>query len=154
MGMDLAVAGVNHQPFKVGLVDQRFEKFFPYSLVTPADKPLVHCAPSSVLRRQVAPRRSCAQYPKNSIDKQTIISCHASPLSALPWQVRFQQPPGCIGDVMSPLCIFDEGTSVCGVLFIIQNSGRHNLGRVVKLQIICYSLFRTNWRGYASTPQA
>jgi hypothetical protein len=57
--MDLAVAGVNHQPFVIGFVDQDFQQFFPNTRITPTDKTSVRIAPASILRRQISPWRAC-----------------------------------------------------------------------------------------------
>ena len=89
MRVNFAVTGVNHQPFKVRLINQYFEEALPYSLIAPTDESLMHSSPSPVFRRQVAPWRPCAQYPKNGVDKQTVVFCYSTPLPALSRQVRF-----------------------------------------------------------------
>jgi hypothetical protein len=84
------MTGVNHQPFKVGLINQRLKELFPYSFISPTDKALVHGSPFTILRRQITPRRTGAQYPEHRIDEQPIVLCNTSPLPALSRQVRLQ----------------------------------------------------------------
>jgi len=99
------MTGIDHQPFKVRLLNQSLKEFFPYPFVSPTDKALMHSPPFAILRRQITPRRTGAQYPEHRIYEQTIIPCNASPLPALPWQVRLQQGPSFIRYVMTALWI-------------------------------------------------
>jgi hypothetical protein len=89
MRMYLAVAGINYQPFEVGLVNEHLKEFFPYSLLAPADKTLVDGSPLAVFKRHIAPRRSCPEHPEYCINKEPVVFCHSSPLSALAWEMRF-----------------------------------------------------------------
>jgi len=84
MGMDFAMAGIDHQPFKIWIINQYFKEFFPYSLVSPTNKALVNGSPFAIFRRQISPRRASTQYPEDGIDEEAIILCYTSPLSALP----------------------------------------------------------------------
>ena len=81
------------------------QEFFPYSLVSPTNKALVNGSPFAIFRRQIPPRRASTQYPEDSIDEEAIILCHTSPLPALPKQMKFQQGPCGIRDVMAALRI-------------------------------------------------
>ena len=90
MRMHLAMAGVDHEPFKVRLVHQNFQQFFPDALIPPSAEPLIHTAPFPIARRQVSPQRSCAQNPKHTVDKLPIILCYATPLAPLTWQMWLQ----------------------------------------------------------------
>jgi len=79
MRMNLAVAGINHQPLIVRLVNQNIQEFLPYPLVPPPDKAAVGVAPSAIIRRKVTPRGSGPQYPENRVDKLAIVLGHPAP---------------------------------------------------------------------------
>ena len=97
------MAGVNHQPFKVRIIDQGFKELFPYPLITPPDKPLVYGTPTFRIREVSHLTVPPCVISKNGIDKQAVIFCYASPLSALPWEKRLKQSPCFIGYVVSTL---------------------------------------------------
>jgi len=97
MGMDFAVAGINHQPFVVGLINQAFEQRFPCAAVAPAGKATVGILPAAVVRWQVAPRSACTQDPEYRIDEATIVLSYTAPLSCSSRQVRLNQYPVFIG---------------------------------------------------------
>ena len=82
VGMHPDMAGVNHQPFIIRLINQNFQEFFPNIFSAPTDKPLMNNAPLPVTGRQVTPGRPCSQYPKNRIDKTAIILSNPAPLIA------------------------------------------------------------------------
>ena len=48
---NLDMAGVNHQPFIIRLIDQNFQEFFPNTFSTPTDEPLMNTAPFPVIGR-------------------------------------------------------------------------------------------------------
>jgi len=91
--MNLAMAGIDPQPFVLRLVNQDLQQLLPHALVTPADKSAVGMAPVAVIRWQIPPRRACAPDLKNRIDKRTIIPCDTSPTALAAWQMRLQQGP-------------------------------------------------------------
>ncbi len=43
--VDFAMAGIDHQPFKIRLINPHFKEVFPYSLVSPPNKALVNGSP-------------------------------------------------------------------------------------------------------------
>jgi len=49
--MNLAMAGINHQPFIIRIINQDFQQFFPDTFVTPANKTAMGIAPTPVVRR-------------------------------------------------------------------------------------------------------
>ncbi len=100
MGMDLAVAGVDHQPFVIGLVNQNFQQFLPYAFISPTDETAMRVAPAPQIGRQVTPRSARANDPENSIYKQSIILCHPAPCAFAPRQMWFQQCPCLIRNIM------------------------------------------------------
>ncbi len=68
MRMNFAMAGVDHQPFKIRLVNQLFQQRFPDALVSPPTKATVRVFPIPIIRGQVPPGRSRAQHPENRVD--------------------------------------------------------------------------------------
>ena len=103
--MHLAMACIYHEPFKVRLFDELCQQFLPDAFVTPADEAAVSIAPGAVTLRQVAPRRASAQNPEYGVDETTIVLGNAAPCAFTPWQKRFKQRPGAIGDVVTVLGI-------------------------------------------------
>jgi hypothetical protein len=86
MGVNLAMRGVYHQPFIIRVISQRFQNLFPHTPVTPATKAPMGIFPVAIIWRQVAPRRTSAQYPKNAIEKLTVITGITAPSSFSAWQ--------------------------------------------------------------------
>ncbi|WHZ28845.1 MAG: hypothetical protein OJF51_003643 [Nitrospira sp.] len=84
------MAGVDHQPFVIRLVDQTLKKFLPDARIAPSDKATMRIAPSAISRRQVAPGRTGPQNPEHRIDKQAVILGHAAPGAFAPRQMRLQ----------------------------------------------------------------
>ena len=87
MRMHLAVSGVNHEPFKVWLNDERLKQALPNAFVSPPAEPTMGVLPVPVARRQVSPRRACAQNPDHCIDEASIVMRDAAPLPALRRQI-------------------------------------------------------------------
>jgi len=46
MGMDLAMAGIDHQPFVIRFINQDFKQLLPNPRIPPADKTAMRVAPS------------------------------------------------------------------------------------------------------------
>ena len=82
--MNLDMAGVDHQPFKVRLVDQLLQQLFPDALVTPAAETTMGVFPVPVIWRKIPPRRAGAKNPENRIQKSTVVLSNTSPLTSLP----------------------------------------------------------------------
>src|ERR1700679_405312 len=101
MRMDLDVAGIDHQPFKVGLVDHLLQQLFPDALVAPAAETAMRIFPVPVVRRQIAPRRPGAQNPQNAIEKTTVILGDTAPLTSLSGKMRGKQFPGVVAQIMT-----------------------------------------------------
>jgi hypothetical protein len=81
MWMDLAVAGIDHQPFKIGIIDQDFKQPFPDAVVSPSDETAMSIAPAAKVRREITPGGAGAHDPKNCIDKATVVLSDASPIA-------------------------------------------------------------------------
>ena len=83
MRMHLAVSGVNHEPFKVWLNDERLKQALPNAFVSPPAEPTMGVLPVTIARREVSPRRACAQNPDHCVDKASIVMRDTAPLPAL-----------------------------------------------------------------------
>ena len=84
------MAGVDHQPLIVRLVDQGLEQFFPQPFIPPAAKPPLHILPIAQIRRQIPPRRTGPQNPEHSVDEQPVVLGDPAPDALTPRQVRLQ----------------------------------------------------------------
>ena len=109
--MNLAVAGINHQPLKIRLVYRRRKNFFPDSFIAPSQKTPVYIAPVSIVRWQVTPWRSCTENPENCIYKQTVIFCYSTPAALLSRKQGFKPVPDSGGYVMSSVGWHDYNES-------------------------------------------
>ena len=99
--MDFDVAGVDHQPFVIGIDDQFLQQSLPKALVAPAAKATVGVLPVPVIGRQIPPRSAGAQDPENGVEKKPVVFGLSAPLSLLSGQMRFEQFPGFIVDVVA-----------------------------------------------------
>ena len=97
------MAGVDHQPLKVGVIYQRFQNLFPDSLVTPPAEPAVYILPVSIRFRQVPPGCSGAQNPEYTVDKLPRISGIASARPFFAYCVWFDFLPRSVAYIMSML---------------------------------------------------
>jgi hypothetical protein len=77
------MGGVYHEPFEVGIVDEDLQQPLPLPGIPPAAEPAMDVFPVTVVRRQVAPWRTCAQHPKHGVYELPVIAGIASPC-ALP----------------------------------------------------------------------
>jgi hypothetical protein len=69
MWVNLAMRGVNHQPFVIGFVNQDFQQFFPHTCIAPSDKATMSVAPATVIWWQITPGRASAQVPEDGVYK-------------------------------------------------------------------------------------
>ena len=90
------MSGVNHEPFKVRLNDERLKQALPNALVSPPAEPTMGVLPVAIARREVSPRCACAQNPDHCIDEASIVMRDTAPLPALSRQMRLKQQPRCI----------------------------------------------------------
>jgi hypothetical protein len=112
MGVNLNVAGVDHQPLEVGLDDQFFQQPLPETLVAPAAKASVGVFPISVVGRQIAPRGSGAQDPEHRIEKKPVVFGLPSPEALLPGEMGFEEIPGSFRDVVAAVGGSGDGDSL------------------------------------------
>lgn len=96
MGMHLAVAGIDHQPFHVRFVDELLKQPLPDTAVAPPAEPPVRVLPVTVAGRKIAPGCTRAQNPEDSVEKTAIVVRDVAPLPALLWKMRLQKPPSSI----------------------------------------------------------
>jgi hypothetical protein len=85
MWMDLAVTGVDHQPFIVRFIYQHFKQSFPYVIVAPSKKTAMRIAPASKVRRKITPGSAGTHNPKNRIDEQSIVMSYSAPTALATW---------------------------------------------------------------------
>ena len=93
MGMHLAVAGIDHQPLHVRLVNDLLKQSLPNTPVTPAAESPMGVLPVAITGRKVAPGCAGTQNPENGIKETAIVVCDAAPLAALPGKVSLKEPP-------------------------------------------------------------
>jgi hypothetical protein len=101
--MDFDMTRINHQPLKVRLVYQSLQQLFPNPLIPPAAKAPVSIFSIPIIWRQVTPGIACTQNPEYSVDEEEIIACISTPCSFTPKQVRFQQYPNSIRNIMAAM---------------------------------------------------
>ena len=101
MRVDFDVAGVDHEPFVIGIDDQFFQDSLPETLVAPAAKPAVSVFPVPVIGRQIPPGSAGAQDPENGVEKKPVVFGSATPEALLSGQMGLKQFPGFIVDVVA-----------------------------------------------------
>ena len=103
MGMHLEMTGVNHQPLIVRFIHPMLQQRLPDPLVPPATEPTMDSLPASIVWRQITPRSDGAQNPEDRVDEPSIVLCHPTPTSRSARQMRLQQPPDPVRDVVTPI---------------------------------------------------
>jgi len=110
--MNLAMARIYHQPFKIRLINQHPQQSFPHTAITPPNKPAMSIAPSAEVRREVSPWSAGAHNPKNSIYKISVILCDAAPASFATRQMRLYLCPYFIRNIVPSMCESGHKTSL------------------------------------------
>ena len=100
MRMNFDVAGIDHQPLKVWVVDDGIQQLGPDTPVPPAAKAAMGVLPISIVRRQVPPRRPSAQNPKYRVQKPTVVLGRSPYLPPFPGQVGLQPFPDLVRNIM------------------------------------------------------
>ena len=93
MGVNLAVTGINHEPFVVGVNDKLFQKRFPNTLIAPTAKTSMGVFPSAIGGRQVAPRCARAENPEHGVNKLPVICRHPAPNACAPRKMGLKYFP-------------------------------------------------------------
>lgn len=91
--MHLAVAGIDHQPLHVRLVNELLKQSLPNTPITPAAEPPMGVLPVAVACRKITPRCAGTQNPEDGVYEAAIVLRDASPLSALSRKMRLKEPP-------------------------------------------------------------
>ena len=104
VGMGFDIAGVDHQPFKVRVVNDRVQQLLPHSPVPPTAETALGVLPVSVVRGQVAPRGAGAQNPAHGVDKPPVVMGWSTSLALSPKQMWPQPLPNGIDHIMAPVC--------------------------------------------------
>jgi len=108
--MDFDVAGVDHEPFVIGVDDQFLQQALPEALVAPAAKATVGVFPVPVIRWQIPPGSAGAQNPENGVEKKPVVFGLPAPESLLSGQMGFEQFPGFIVDVVAAVGEWDRSS--------------------------------------------
>ncbi len=101
MGMNLAEAGINHQPFIIRVVNETIEQGFPQPFVSPATKASMRIFPVAVDLGQIAPGCASPQNPEDAIDEAPVVMGNPAPLACLAGQMRLQKCPEVIRNVVA-----------------------------------------------------
>jgi hypothetical protein len=99
--VDFDVTGVDHEPFVIGIDDQFLQQPLPETLVAPAAKAPVGVFPVPVIGRQIPPGSAGAQDPENGVEKKPVVFGSATPQPLLSRQMRFEELPGFVVDVVA-----------------------------------------------------
>ncbi len=86
--MNLGMSGVNHQLFKIRVVNDDGEQSLPCAFVPPPTEATMRILPVSVFRRQIASWRSYTQYPHHRINEQPVILCCTTTVMKLAGKMR------------------------------------------------------------------
>jgi len=79
MRMNLAMAGVDHEPFVIRLDNELFQQRLPNALIAPAAEAPVGVFPTPVGSGQIPPWRARAKNPEHGIDELAVILCDPTP---------------------------------------------------------------------------
>ena len=90
MWVDFDVAGVDHEPLEIRLVDEFSQEVLPESLVAPAAETAVGVFPIPVVRWQIAPRSPRSQNPEDGVKEEAIVFGSSSPLAFLSREMWFE----------------------------------------------------------------
>jgi hypothetical protein len=110
MRVNLDMARINYQPFKIGFIYQCFQQTFPNAFVSPSAKATMCVLPVAVIWRQISPWRACAKNPEHGIDELPIVAGISSPRPFATKQTRFQKTPNVIRYVVPPMRWFHKRT--------------------------------------------
>jgi hypothetical protein len=97
------MASIDHEPLIVRLVNALLQQALPHPGVAPANKAPMGVAPAAIINRQITLWGTGTQHPDYSIDKSTVVLNYPAPYASAHRQVRFEQLPHRIADVMPPV---------------------------------------------------
>ena len=97
------MTGVNHQPLIVRLIHQMLQQRPPETPVPPATEPTMGVFPVSGVWRQITPGSASAQNPEDRINEPPVVLRHPTPTSRSAGQMRLQQRPDPVRNVMTPM---------------------------------------------------
>ena len=112
IGVELDVAGVNHPPLEVRLINEGIKKVFPYPTVPPAAEATMVILPVSQVRRQVSPepapyliRGAPVRRFQNTAFRNNRLAVLGGPV-LLPWparQMRLKKFPNSVGNIVASM---------------------------------------------------
>jgi hypothetical protein len=103
MRTHLGVAGIDHQPLIVRLIDGHLQQRFPQVFIAPAAKAPMDVFSATIVGRQVTPGSAGTQYPEDGVDEALIVLGDTVPGTLASGQVRFEQNPGAIVDIVAAM---------------------------------------------------
>ena len=81
MWVNPAMAGVDHQPCGVRIVNRNFRRSLPHAIIAPTDEASAGVAPAAKVGRRIPPRSARAYNPEDRIDKAPVVASPAAPAS-------------------------------------------------------------------------
>jgi len=103
MGMNLDVAGVDHQPLKIRIVDDGVQQPLPDAPIPPATEASMGILPISVVGRQIPPGCPSSQNPEHRVQKQSVVPGRSTPLESVPRQKGSQPFPNLVRNIVTPM---------------------------------------------------
>ena len=125
MGLD--VAGVNHQPLEIRVIQHRFQQPGPLAPVPPAAEAAMGVLPVPVVRRQIAPRGAGAQYPADGVDKAAVVMGWPPHLAGFSRQVGLQPLPNLVRKIVATMRYCHTPTSITHISLIFTTAIYHHL---------------------------
>ena len=111
MWVNFAMTGIDHQPFKVRLINQNFKQSLPHTIIAPTDEASMGIAPTAKVGGQISPWSACTHNPEDRIDKAPVVVGLASPASFTSGQMGFKLLPNGIRNVV-------PSVGCCGHIFL------------------------------------
>ena len=104
IGVELDLAGINHQPLEVRFVNDGIQQVLPYPPVSPATEPTVGISPVPQVWWQVSPGRPSTQVPKHGVQKQPVVPGWPPLFTWSSRQMRLQKLPNPVRNVVASMC--------------------------------------------------
>ena len=139
MRMNLDMARIDHEPFKIRLINHCFQHFLPNSFVSPATEAPLNRIPMTVFRRQVSPWRTRPQNPEHAVQKLSRILRVAAPCPFVAYGIWLEQFPHCIGHIMPSIALSHDYTSFVVFSFFILYHLSYLLSTVSRVSILAHT---------------
>ena len=118
--MNFDMARIDHELFKIRLINHRFQHFHPNPLVSPAAKTPLNCVPMAVFRRQISLWRTCSKNPEHAVQKLPRVFCIATSCPFI-YGIWLEQFSHCVEHIMPSIVIsYDDTPSIERFMRIIE----------------------------------